>query len=319
MSRPLRLEFPGSLWHVTVRGNERKKIFTEDADRRRFVALLGRCVDRFDWILTAYVLMPNHFHLVIQLTKETLSRGMHWLNSNYARFFNVRYERVGHLFQGRFKGFLIDKQTYYLEVLRYVVLNPVRAGLVKRPEEYAWSSHRAMIGEVVAPNWLAVDDVLAQFGPARDIACARYRRFIDDGVGIERKPWDDLVGQIYLGSEAWVEQIRRKVDLMPRADEHPRAQRVIGAPAMSVVISAVAKVWAADEERVRHDRGGVPRMVAAWIGSHEMLTNREIAAGLRIRSSSHISALIGRCDRALSQHSELRAAVDRCLATIGRN
>jgi REP element-mobilizing transposase RayT len=131
MSRPLRLEYPGSLWHVTVRGNGRQDVFRDDRDRQFLLELLGDCVNRFAWILPAYVLMSNHFHLVNELTSETLSRGMQWLNGTYSQAFNRRHERVGHLFQGRFKAFLIEKEAYFLEVLRYVVLNPVRAGMVR--------------------------------------------------------------------------------------------------------------------------------------------------------------------------------------------
>src|SRR6266849_304423 len=144
MSRPLRLEYSGSLLHVTVRGNSRQDIFYDDADRHFFLELLGKCVTRFEWILYAHVLMSNHFHLVIQLTSETLSRGMHWLNFRYAQALNRRYQRIGHLYRGRFNASLIEKEAYFLEVLRYVVLNPVRAGIVTRPEDYAWSSHRAV-------------------------------------------------------------------------------------------------------------------------------------------------------------------------------
>src|SRR5689334_2023017 len=132
MTRPLRLEFPGSYWHITHRGNERRPTFYRDADRLYFLDLLGEAVGRFKWIVTAYALMLNHYHLLLELTDvETLSRGMKWLNGKYVSWFNRRHDRVGHLFQGRFKNFLIDKETYALEVSRYVVLNPVRAKLVE--------------------------------------------------------------------------------------------------------------------------------------------------------------------------------------------
>ena len=152
MSRPLRLEFFGSLHHVTTRGNARQDIFRDDDDREFFLELLGSCVKRFDWILTAYVLMSNHFHLVTQLTSESLSRGMQWLNGKYAQAFNRRHRRVGHLLQGRPDMRLIEKETYFLKVLRYVVLNPVRADMVARPEHYIWSSHRAVLGYAPAPE-----------------------------------------------------------------------------------------------------------------------------------------------------------------------
>jgi len=244
---------------------------------------------------------------------------MQWLNGSYSQTFNRRHERVGHVFQGRFKAFLIEKEAYFLEVLRYVVLNPVRAGIVARPEQYFWSSHRAVIGDVAAPEWLAVDDVLAQFAPQRELARARYRHFVDAAIGLQRTPWTDLVGQIYLGGEAWMERVRDRVDLKPRADDHPKLQRVLGAPTMAAVVGAVANTFSIDENCVRHGRGGTPRMIAAWIGWHEaLLTTRDIAAGLRLRSSGYVSRLVHRCDRELNHDPLLRANVDLCLATIGR-
>jgi|SRR5581483_5218915 len=319
MSRPLRLEFPGSLWHVTVRGNERRPIFFDDRDRLTFLELLGDCAERSKWILPTYALMPNHFHMVTQLTATTLSRGMQWLNSTYARKFNRRHHRVGHLFQGRFNAVLIDKETHYLEVLRYVVLNPVRAGMVNSPEKYVWSSHRAIIGAVAAPEWLAVDDVLVPFGATRGVARRRYRDFVNAGIGSTSKPWDGVVGQIYLGGQEWIEKVREQIALKPRADEHPRTQRQCGEVTMADIVVAVARTLSIDEDRVRYGHGGLPRLIAAWVGCFDAyLSNREIAAGLRLRSASHVSALIRQCDRELSGNPTLRGCVDRCISTIGR-
>jgi putative transposase len=319
MSRPLRLEFPGALFHVTQRGNCRQDIFLDDDDRRFFLKLLGKCVDRFAWILTTYVLMSNHFHFVTQLTCASLSRGMQWLDSEYPRYFNRRYGRVGHLYQGRFNAPLVEKETYSLEVLRYDILNPVRAGMVTLPEDYVWSSHRAVLGLTKAPQWLAVDDLLVQFAPQRDLARACYKSFVDAAIGVDRNPWKDLVGQIYLGSDTWIEQVREQVDLKPRSDEHPRAQRLVDTAPMSAVVAGVAECLSIDEERVRSGRGGLPRLLAAWIACNEtLLTNREIAAGLRLRSSSRISQLARRCEGELVANPELQRRVDQCISTIRR-
>lgn len=316
MSRPLRLEYPGSLWHVTARGNAKQDIFRDGTDRHRFIERLGQCVERFKWILTAYVLMRNHIHLVVQLTTETLSRGMHWLNGTYTQDFNRRHDRVGHLFQGRFKGLLVDRDSYSLEVLRYVVLNPVRARIVSKPEEFEWSSHRAVLGIVAAPKWLAIDDVLVQFAPNRDIARSYYRSYVDAAIGIDDSPWKNLVGQIYLGSPEWVDSIRKRINIRPRPDDYGRVQRLIGQP-MASVVRAVAVCWGVDEDVVRRGRGSVVRMAAAWVGTREaLLTQREVAAGLRLGSPSHVRALADRFERELDRNAGLRACMDRCLATL---
>ena len=208
MARPLRLEYPGAVWHLTARGgNERKRIFRSAPDYLRFLELLGEAARRYNWIVYAYVLMTNHTHLVIETPEETLSRGMQWLNGKYAQWFNRKYKRSGHLFQGRFKGFVVEKETYLREVLRYVVLNPVRAEMVERPEKYRWSSYRATAGYEPAPAWLAVAPVLALFAPVKEAAQPLYRTFVDDRLSDPRSPFENLVAQLYLGSEGWIERL----------------------------------------------------------------------------------------------------------------
>jgi REP element-mobilizing transposase RayT len=319
MSRALRLQFPGALYHVTQRGNCQQDIFFDDHDRNFFLELLGGAAERFAWILTSYVLMTNHFHFVIQLTCASLSAGLRWLNTEYPRYFNRRYGRVGHLYQGPFDGRLVQKETYALNVIRYDALNPVRAGIVSRPEDYEWSSHRAALGLTRAPEWLAVDDLLMQFAPKRDLARAYYKEFVDCAIGLDCNPWKDLVGQIYLGSEDWIAKMREQVDLKPRCADHPRAQRLIEVTPMAAVIAGVATCLSIEEQRVRHGRGGIPRLMAAWIGSREaMLTNGEIAAGLRLRSGSRVTQLVRDFDRELDRNAVLQGWVDRCVSTIRR-
>ncbi|MBK5259460.1 MAG: transposase [Thermoanaerobaculia bacterium] len=317
MARPIRLEYPGAVWHVTVRGNEKRPIFLDDVDRARFLEIFARTIQRFDWIVTAYVLMSNHYHLVVELTSSNLSRGMHLLNTSYSQAFNRRHDRVGHLFQGRFKAFLIDKENYMLEVLRYVVLNPVRAGMVSSPEKYEWSSYRATVGDSHAAPWLAAEDVLALFGEERRFAQGRYRAFVREGIGA-RSPWNDLVGQIYLGDEAWIGRVRERVEARPRPDAHAMLQRNVGKP-MTDVVSSVARALVIDEYWLRAGRGGTARMIAAWLGCHEgQLPLASIAAGLRLRSAGHVSTLITRCDRQLSTDETLRRSFERCRETLYR-
>jgi REP element-mobilizing transposase RayT len=316
MSRPLRLEYQGALFHITSRGNERRNIFLDDADRERFLSFMGKAVARFHWMVMAYVLMSNHFHLVVKLSTANLSRGMHWLNGKYSQAFNRRHDRVGHLLQGRFGGELVDEEAYLLEVLRYVVLNPVRAGMVRAPGDYQWSSYRAMAGQATAPDWLAVDNVLAQFGSQRSIAQARYERFVSDAIGSERVPWDDLIGGIYLGNEEWVAGVRARVESAIRPDEHPRPQRHIRR-SMAHVITSVATAMQIDERWLRLGRGGRERMLAAWLAINECgLTLSATAAGLRLRSSSHVSAIVRGCDEQLESDLELRTALERCSQTL---
>ena len=319
MSRQLRLEFPGGLYHVTQRGNNRHPIFLTDGDHHVFLELLGKTVNRFAWILTAYVLMWNHFHFVVRLTCNSLSRGMQWFGTRYVQYFNRTHGRVGHLYQGQPDMPLVEEETYGLNVLRYDALNPVRACIVDRPEDYMWSSHRAVLGLTDAPDWLAVDDVLVNFAPKRDIARAFYKEFVDSAVGTDCNPWKDLVGGLYLGSKDWIEKMREQVELKPRSNEHPRAQRLVQIAPMTAIVTAVAECLAIDEKRILFGRGGVPRMLAAWIGCKEaLLTRREIAAGLGIHSASQVARLVRRMDEQLQENTELQGWVERCVSTIRR-
>jgi putative transposase len=210
VSRQLRLEFPGAIWHVTSRGNERRDIFRDDADRRRFVTLLSKAVAHRRWILHAWVLMSNHYHLLIETPEVGLSRGMKWLNQEYAQAFNERHQRVGHLFQGRFKSILVEREGHLLELIRYIVLNPVRAQAVAFAGDYDWSNYRATAGLQAPPAWLEVEWTLDQFGARnRPQAQEAYRRFVADARGASYNPWERVVGQIYLGAQLFAIGCRR--------------------------------------------------------------------------------------------------------------
>lgn len=185
MTRPIRIEFSGAFHHVTSRGDRRENIYEDDEDRVQFLGVLKRVVEDFNWVCHAYCLMTNHYHLVIETPDANLSKGMRQLNGVYTQTSNRRHGRTGHLFQGRYKAILVDGESYLLELTRYVVLNPVRAGMVPSPGDWVWSSYRAMTGEAPAPSWLATDGLLAQFSTHRNTAIKRYREFVTQGIDQE--------------------------------------------------------------------------------------------------------------------------------------
>lgn len=156
MVRPLRIAYPGALYHVTSRGDRRESIALDDKDRALFLTTVAEALQRFDARALAYCLMGNHYHLLLQTHEANLSRLMRQLNGVYTQAFNRKHGLLGHLFQGRFKAILVDSAAYLLEVCRYVDLNPVRAKMVASPESYAWSSYRALAGLSSAPPWLDV-------------------------------------------------------------------------------------------------------------------------------------------------------------------
>lgn len=195
MSRPLRLEHEGAIWHVTSRGNERREIFRDRNDRSSFLEILGETVFAARWRLHAYVLMMNHYHLLIETPERTLSRGVKRLNEQWAQHFNWRHARVGHLFQGRFTGILVHRETHLLELVRYIVLNPVRCGAVEYAFDYEWSNYRATAGLAAIPAWLDTDWTLSEFHTDPRIASETYRSFVADARASKYCPWEspDLI------------------------------------------------------------------------------------------------------------------------------
>lgn len=234
MSRPLRIEFAGALYHLTSRGDRREPIFEDDDDRLTFLRTVAEVVKRFNWRCQAYCLMTNHYHLVVETPDGNLSKGMRQLNGVYTQATNRRHRRTGHLFQGRFKGVLVDKDSYLLELTRYVVLNPVRARMVLEPRQWPWSSYRATAGEEPVPEWLAADAVLSQFGKHRDEARRLYRQFVSEGAKQEGI-WQSLRQQIYLGDDRFVERMQKQAKVQGDELSVAKVQRRAPAPSLTAI------------------------------------------------------------------------------------
>ena len=238
MARPLRIEFSGAVYHVTSRGNARVKIYRNDEDRETFLATLAWVVERFGWICHSYCLMDNHFDVLIETPRPNLSRGMRQLNGVYTQSFNRRHQKAGHLFQGRFKAILVERDRYLLELARYIVLNPVRARIVKTPERYRWSSYRPILGLDPIPSGLTTDWVLAQFAKTKPAARTRYAQFVHAGIG-NASPWGELKGQVLLGGKAFVEQMTPKLKESSTRVEIPKRQRLLHRPALKTLMAGV--------------------------------------------------------------------------------
>ena len=269
MARPLRIEYPGAVYHVTARGNARAAIFLGDDDRRCFLALFAEAVERRGWACYAYCLMDNHYHLLIETASANLSRGMRHLNGVYTQRFNRAHGRVGHLFQGRYKAILVEKQAYLLELCRYVVLNPVRAGMVAGPGDWVWSSYRETVGARVARRdalvplskaWL-----LGQFADDEGAARTAYRRFVRAGVAEpDRRPWDGLRAGLVLGDDAFLASVRKHLDNAPK--ETPNAQRHLARPPLAELAEKGGDrgAWMTNA----HDHGYTLNEIANTAGLH---------------------------------------------------
>ncbi len=216
MPRSLRLELAGGVFHVTSRGDRREVIFLDDLDRKTWLSIFSKVCKKTKWICHSYCLMDNHYHLLLETPEKNLSSGMRDLNGIYAQSFNKRFGLVGHLFQGRFKSILVDKDSYLLELARYVPLNPVRAELVANAEDWHWSSYRQMIGKSPAVQWLQTDWVLGQFHQDRERARELFIDFVQSGIGLP-SIWENLRGGFVLGSDEFLGDISR---LISETDEN---------------------------------------------------------------------------------------------------
>jgi len=230
MARPLRIEFEGGLYHITARGNGGSSVFLKDEDRERFLEILGSTVERFRWICHAYCLMDNHYHLLIETPEPNLSRGMQYLNGVYTQWSNRKHRRYGHLFQGRFKSIVVEKESHLLELARYIVLNPVRAGLARSARDWRWSSYRATAGQTDVPDFLSTDWLLSQFGRSRRAATRAYRAFVKQGRGVD--VWEDGVSGVLMGSERFIQAMRPLLTDAVENLEYKKAERLAIRPTL---------------------------------------------------------------------------------------
>ncbi|TMA10718.1 MAG: addiction module toxin RelE [Deltaproteobacteria bacterium] len=275
MARPLRVEFDGAIYHVTSRGNAREDIFDDDGDRKMFLEVLGKVVNRFNWLCHAYCLMDNHYHMVIETPQANLSKGMRQLNGLYTQVYNRRHRTVGHLFQGRYKAVLIQKESHLLEVCRYVVLNPVRAKATRRVEQWKWSSYGGTAGLGKSPPWLAVDWVLSQFGKRRYPAARHYRRFVREGID-RPSIWEGVQAQVLLGEEEFVEKLKSYVKGYREIAEIPRTQRYLSRPKLKTLFEGKLTKAKRDARIVRavHRHGYSQREVADFLDLHYATVSR---------------------------------------------
>src|SRR3990172_12124934 len=246
MARPPRIEFPGAFYHVIARGNQKQDIFLDDEDRSEYLGRLRHYKEERGFVLYAYVLMSNHLHLLIETPKAPLSKIMQLLNFTYTRHFNRKYGKVGHLFQGRYKSFLCDRDEYLLGLVRYIHLNPVRAKMVTFPHEYGWSSHLEYLGK--GKGIVDIDRVLRLFSEEVSTARKRYREFVDEAVEAGR---DELyyraIDQQIVGDEKFVEKVEKEL-----ADP----ERQIRKPSLEAILKAVEEqTGVGREEIISRSRG----------------------------------------------------------------
>jgi putative transposase len=265
VARPLRVLYPGAVYHVVARGNERRAIFGDQSDYHRFLELLELGIGRHGWLCHAYCLMTNHYHLLIETPRANLPEGMRHLNGCYTQDFNRRHNRVGHLFQGRYTGVLVEKEKRLLSLVRYIARNPVSARMCAQPQDWRWSSYAAMIGERPAPTWLTTDWLLGQFGSTREQARHALRSYVERG---EADP-EPAVRGVFLGSDEFV---REQTSALTGIPEIPRAHWQPFRPPLSALfaipggpISVAYREW-----------GYTMREIAEYLDCHYSTVSRRL-------------------------------------------
>ena len=343
MARPPRIERSGAWYHLTSRGIERRRIFTNKRDHAHFLELLPELVERFGVQLHAYVLMPNHYHLLLETPRPNLSLAMQWLNLSYSAWFNRRHARCGPLFQGRFKAVIFEPQAAALTLSRYLHLNPVRvrslgldkrsqgavrAGLNGKPEpeliarrltllrEYPWSSYLAYIGRK-APPWLQTNTILGYLGQGKGGVQQTYRKYVEESIreGLPPSPWEDVVEQVVLGSAQFLHRLRKGW----RGDERECSglKRLRGLPTWKEVVSAVEALRGEPWEKFRDRYGDWGRDLALYLGRTRCgLKLKELgtlAGGIDYVS---VSSAVRRFGARLQSDKTCRKLVASALATL---
>jgi len=317
MARPLRIEFPGALYHVMSRGNERQPIVRDDRDREKRLDWLRRTVETYGWRLHAFVLMRNHDHLFVETPEANLSAGMQYLNGSYTSYFNRRHRREGHLFQGRFKGHLIEEDGYFLEVSRYIHLNPLRAKIVARPEDYPWSSYPGYVRAGRAVTWVTYARVLGEFGQAAATTRRAYGQFVRAGVQRPpRSPFAEAFEGVLLGSEAFVARIRGLVEEQPTDQSVPQLEHLRQRPSVQAIVRVVAAHFGVDATRWVPGRrtDDASRAVAAYLARRRFgHPAGKVAEALGYRNASSVTRAIARVESANQHLRQTAEKLERAL------
>ncbi|MBI5099141.1 MAG: transposase [Nitrospirae bacterium] len=278
MARPLRIEYEGALYHVTARGNERKKIYFTKTDYERFLYYISEAQKKFGIKIICYVLMSNHYHLVIETPEANLSKAMHYINGSYTTYINVKRKRSGHLFQGRYKAIIVDRDNYLLELSRYVHLNPVRAKMVQNPEEYFYSSYKTFItnNENKILNELQVLEMISE---VKGYAKQEYKRFVEAEIGKKNDdPLRNVYGGIILGSIGFIKETLRKIkdDFIQKEQiSHSRALR--SECTIEEIFDIVSNHYNTGKDDIKKKKDSRVRKIAIYlIKRNTSATNKEI-------------------------------------------
>ena len=315
LTRPLRVEYEEAFYHITARGNERKPIFRDARDRQEMLNILNDAKDCHGINVYAYVLMDNHYHLLIETPRANLVRFMHRLQTVYTNRFNSRHKRAGHLFQGRYKSILVEKENYLLELTRYIHLNPVRAGIARLPEEFQWSSYRSYLGIEKSP-FLSTGWLLGQFS-ARNIKTAqlKYRAFVQDGLSDNfHNPFKDLYAGFILGAESFSRSVIHRIKERELSPEIPAQITGKLSPQVSDVKEAVLKEFGITEEELFRRRHNTRALKISFYLAR-LLTDAPVGVIAKELGSRHYS-FVSQSAREIEEEMSKDTALSRLIESI---
>jgi REP element-mobilizing transposase RayT len=299
MARPLRIEFPDAIYHIMARGNEKKVIFWDNNDYKKFLFYLGEGSKAYRFITFAYILMPNHYHLILQTKESNLSKAMHLLNTAYTVYLNKKYNRVGHLFQGRYKALLVQKNRYLLEVSRYVHLNALRAGVTRNLFAYPWSSFRYYVEQIAAPDWLDINVILNMLSKNAKECKRVYRKFMEDGISGTPNPFDEVYAQTILGDKDFIDSVLEKYDVA-RNHEMPATKQLASRSSFETILNILCQVLRKNKTQVRQ-------------GGRHSLERKILIYLLKTRTSMNLKEIGKRFGITYSAVSQIKRTVDERL------
>jgi len=319
MARQWRIEYEGALYHVMSRGNEGRSIAGDDEDRESFMALLGNMSDRFEIEVHSWVLMSNHYHLLLKTRRANLSKGMQWFGATYTRRYNVKHKRSGHLFQGRFKSLLVENDNYLLRLSCYIHRNPLRAKMVKRLADYEWSSYRNFAYGEPCPDWLETNLILSQV--SRDDRYVAYRRKVQGYSGEEKKMSENIHLGLVAGTKEFAKYIKKKHMPEKPNEEIPQQKTVQDDHDLSSLLEKASSILECDVEnfknarRISQDDKLKRDLIVYLLWKTGAYTNKEIGVYFGLGYSA-ISRCVSVCNNSLSENKPFVKGYNRIKSLI---
>ena len=320
MARPLRIEYEGAYHHVLSRGNNQQTVFLTDHDRNTFLKIIGRMSDRFEVDIIAFVLMDNHYHLLLRTNRPNLSKTMQWLGTTYTTIFNLRHSQKGHLFQGRFKSILVENEPYLIQLSCYIHRNPLRAGIVERLIDYPWSSYPAYAYNRLRPDWLKTDMILSQFGPDSTERKA-YREKVQQYADEKKRIWEDVKHGVFYGSKTFVDQIKKDYLSGERQADVPGQKKMGDDMDLGEIVRAASAILKIDIQSWKNSRrisklDMINRdMLIYYLWQVGLFSNSQIGDQLGLTVSS-VSRRVGLFENLLGQDKKLQKEYEKYKSII---